>query len=479
MSVPRRITTIMQCAFIGAGFALLVSCSPHSVNYDPAPSVEAGSAFVYQPEDGKDGEVFTRPWWEHLDRPLLNALIERSFENNYNLKQQLAVLKQARAQARNTGADRLPQISAQGSADKSWRGSEEQRGSSEIGAAMAWELDVFDRIGSALEADELEALARREDVEAAKLSLSADIANAYFASVAADLRLKLLRDQLGLDEDLEELLQFRLDSGVGTNVDVLQQQARVAESETLIPLAEAARAVNENRLDILLGQAPDGKARVEADEDLDFKAALPPIGVPAALLLNRPDLRAARAELVAADADIAAAIADRLPQLTLQGSYLSVDSLAYNGPVSTIIGSFVQPLIDWGKRRAEVERNEALYEERLAAYTQLYLEAVEDVENALVQERKQRDYLERLRARRDVLQETVQASESRYKQGVEDYLTVINSLKELRQVERDLIDEKLALLQYRIALFRAIGGPVSAAPEKRREETRTDQKQEG
>ena len=216
---------------------------------------------------------------------------------------------------------------------------------------------------------------------------------------------------------------------------------------------------------MLLGIMPDGKNRVSETEDLSFMEQVPAVGVPSDLLLRRPDLRSAQASLVASDADIGAAIADRLPRITLDGSYLysdieSFSRQSFTGPVGIIAATFIQPLLDWGRRKAEVERNRALYVERLAAYTQLYLEAVEEVENALYQERKQRDFIKRLEARRDILQATVNETEELYFAGVDDYLPVLDALQELREVERDLITQRLALVSFRIRLYRAIGGPV-------------------
>ncbi|MBD5780956.1 efflux transporter outer membrane subunit [Pelagicoccus sp. NFK12] len=406
------------------------------------------------------GEIAARPWWESFERPALTSLIEQSLAQNYSLAQSVAVLKQAESLARRTGAGRKPQLNLEGNGSQDWEDGDSQRGSAEAGLALAWEVDVWNRVGSVALADRLEAQARAADVEALQLSLSAAVANSYFGAVAARERLELLNAQVTLDRELERLLQLRLDNGVGTNVDVLQQQVRVAESETLIPVAESQWAVFENRLDVLLGQTPDAKPRVANGESLDFDRALPSIDVPASLLLNRPDLRSAFSELVAADHEIAAAIADRFPNIVLGASLLYSDDSNFTGSVFTLAASFVQPLLDWGARKAEVQRNEALYEQRLAAFTQLFLEAVESVENALVREAKQSEFLQKLAKQQDLLQRTVNAAERRYTQGIDDYQPVISALQELRAVERNMITAKLDLLAIRIELFRAIGGPV-------------------
>lgn len=453
--------------FIATTALAVSACAPHTAIETAKPAIDIPAHYsgnyaqdIAHLEAEDIPEALQAPWWESFERPVLTSLVIEGLYNNQDVKQAHAILKQARAFAKRTGADRLPQIDSEGDIRKNWQDGNEQDTASNIGAALSWEIDIFDRVGSSLRADQYIAQARAEDIQALKLSLSAEIARTYFNIVAAHQSLQLLRQQSQLDQDLLDLLELRLKNGIGTNVDVLRQKARLADSEKLIPLAEADLAVFENRLDVLLGQIPDNEARVPADDSLHFDEGLPPVGVPAGLLLNRPDLRSMAARLFAADSDIAAAMADRFPQITLDASYAYSDVAAFSGPVALLAGAFVQPLLDWGKRKAEVERNEAVYEEKLAGFTQAFLEAVADVENTLISEDKQRSFLERLENQRRILQETADASQDRYKEGVDDYLPVIDALKELRQVERDEITEKLELVNIRINLFRALGGPL-------------------
>lgn len=410
-------------------------------------------------DHGKDHDsVHKQAWWQDLDRAPLTSLIEQSFEANQNIAQALARIEQAAALQRSTRSERGPGLNLEAGASETHRGSNNRRSSYEAGAALYWELDVFNRIGANAKADQLLTRARIEDYHALRLSLSAEVANAYFGAAAANNILQLLQQQLDTDKALLDLVKLRMESGVGTNVEVLQQASRVAESESLIPSAQAQIRIFENRLAVLLGQAPDGQNRVAASETLSFILQVPAVGVPADLLLQRPDLRARQAELVAADAGIASAIAERLPQLTLDGRYLYSDTGTSSGPLAIISGSFIMPLLDWGNRRAQVTRNKAIYTEKLATFTQSYLLAIEEVENALYQERKQKEYVALLIARRDLLQKTLAETEARYTQGVDDYLPVLNALQELRSVERDLVTEELMLIRFRIGLYRALGG---------------------
>lgn len=438
---------------------LISGCSPHRIAFEKEPNVENSQVFSISSDTQKE----ETPWWNTFAEPKLNELIEQSFQSNQTLIQALSRVRQAQSLTTQTKSGLYPQLNIAGEASDRWEGSDEQKVNTEIGGFLEWEVDVFNRLSAGVKADKYTEIARREDVKALRLSLSAEIATAYFGAVAANQRIALLNEQVRTDEELLELLQLRLDNGIGTNVEVFQQQSRVAESESLIPPTEADLRLFENRLDVLTGQMPDAQNRVSKERELSIAETLPFVGVPSDLLLNRPDLRAAKAELIAQDAEIAVAIADRLPRITLQGAYIYSDTASFAGPVGTLLGSFVQPLIDWGQRKAEVERNKALYEEELAAFTQLYLEAVEDVENALYQENRQREFIKRLEQRRDLLNKTVEETEARYKQGIDDYLPVLNALQELRSVERDLVSERLTLVLNRINLHRALGGRLTSS----------------
>ncbi|NNC55333.1 MAG: TolC family protein, partial [Pseudomonadales bacterium] len=349
-----------KIAFAASMIIALGACSVHSVRYEAQPTTPALPKFLAAETSNSPSN---EPWWQTMQRPELNSLVEQSLQLNQTLAQALARVKQASAVTVQTRSGRRPQLDLNGSISNSWYSGEDQRSTREFGGALAWELDAFNRIAAAVEADSFTEVARMEDMNALRLSLSADVANAYFAAVAAQRRLELLKDQVRIDNELLGLLDLRWKSGIGTNVEVLQQQSRVAESESLVPQTLADLRLYENRLDVLAGQMPDGRDRVAQNENLEFPATLPAVGVPAGLILNRPDLRASRAALLAADANIGAAIADRLPQITLSGTYVHSDTAAFVGPLALLSNTFAQPLLDWGRRKAEVERNRAVYEE--------------------------------------------------------------------------------------------------------------------
>lgn len=423
----------------------------------PQPSVMAEPVFSMSsraPAPGRD------PWWSAFGDPKLDSLIRTALDRNYDVLQAMARLDQAEALARQFEAIRLPQVDLVADTRKDWIDGDGQEGFSRIGGALTWEIDAFHRLGSAAQARRSEAAARLEDVETVRLSLSAEVAETYFDAVAQRRQLALLQEQIDTDRDLLSLTELRFDGGLTSSVDVLQQSSQLAESESLVPPTEAALRVSENRLDVLTGKAPDAQDRVDDTDGFADVGDLPFLGVPSDLLLRRPDLRALQNELVASDAEIGRAIAERLPVVTLDGAYLFADGPGFSGPAAFLLGSLVQPLLDWGARKAEVERNRALYVERLAAFSQAYLEAVEDVENALYRERKQRDFIGRLDKRRQVLERTVEETRDRYTNGLTDFLPVLDAVQELRRIERILVLEKRDLLVFRVQLHRALGGAL-------------------
>lgn len=446
------------------GISLLLSaCAPHALNKNPKPEVTASDSFTIQSDaSAKNTDV----WFKSFKNPALDTLITQAYTQNFDIKAALARIDAANAVTKQSRADLLPSLNATArTSDGITRGVSDEA-VTQVGAQLDWEVDLFGRLRSLNSADAYLAAATREDAEALHLFLSSDIATAYYDAVAAHRTLDLLKDQEGLDQKFLDLLDLRFQQGVGTNVDVLQQKRQLSDTQSLVPPVEADLRVAENRLDVLAGQPPDGADRTLKSAGFPDIEDLPPLGVPSDLLLNRPDLKALKSALIAQDAEIAAAISDRLPRITLSGAYLYADGPGASGPAATILGGLVQPLLDWGQRRAAVAENEALYREQLATFTQTYLEAIEDVENALYQENRQREFLRRLRDRLSILQETVTQSEAVYKQGLSDYLPVLDALQDLREVERTLILEERRLIQFRINLHRALGSNYMPVPLK-------------
>ncbi len=447
--------------FIGAFLPvlLLIGCETHRVNPDPMPSRPVPAAYSVAPDIA--ALPSQSPWYEAFQQPALNALMANAFQDNLDIQQAVARLTQARAVAQAAGADRLPAIGATANASQGWEDGDGGYTAAQAGLSMSWDMDIFNRLSNTTKVRQAEAQAAVAELDAMHLAISAELAQSFFIAAAQQAQLKLLAQQDDADTRRLDLVTRRFQGGLGTKVDVLQQQSQLAATQSLMPPVKASLRVAENRLDVLVGVAPDGVDRVSPATGLPESVVLPPLGVPSDLLRSRPDLRVMQKNLVASDAQIAAAIADRLPRVTLTGTLLvTAGETAAN--TASLLGGLVQPLLDWGKRKAEVTRNKGLYQERLAAYTQLYLKAVEEVENALYQESQQREYVQRLEVQRALLAQTLMAAEAVYKAGDSDYLAVLNALTTLNDIDRTLITQRLNLVLARISVYRALGGPLPA-----------------
>ena len=453
----KNTTLLKQFALIVA-YMFVTACSIHEIDFNPEEKITIPEGYSFSSDRYEDVNV-SRFWYDEFSDSKLSELIKYAYKNNYDIDQSIARIKAARALRESSTADLYPELYFE--ADYSRRFEDhDQQNSSQTGLTLSWEIDLFNKLENIEKSDILESEALVEDLEALKLTLGSEIAISYYGALSGYESVKLLRKQVELNEKYLKLVNLRFEQGIATNLEVLQQKAQVANSKSLIPTALATIRSYENKIDILLGHVPDAKARIDDNNSILDIAVPLNTGMPSDLLLFRPDLRAQIKRLISADADIAVAMAERLPSLTLgAGGYYS-DSSNYSGALGLLSASLVQPLLDWGERKAEVERNKALYEEELALFGSLYLQALEEVETAIYNEKQQVEYLRRLKTRRDILEQTVKEAQLQYLEGVSDYLPVINALVELHTVERSLISAKYQLILYRITLHRALGSRI-------------------
>ncbi len=356
------------------------------------------------------------------------------------IAQALAAHDRARAGLRPTLEGKL------GIDDEAYAGGRaRQRTRRRAGASVDWEPDVFGRLNGAREARGAEAWARVHEAEDFRLRLSVDVADTYLGIVEQRWLLDLLDAQMGTANELGRIIAQRYDEGLISQLDVLQQQTQIAELEGQIPVARAALEDLQNRLGALLGALPGDAVVTGAGEGAPLPeiGSLPRLERADELLRRRPDLRASQAALVAADAETARALAERLPRLTLSADALRVET--GGGPAIKTISlgaELVQPLLDWGARRAEWVRTKAVYRERLAAFSQDFLGAVWEVEALIQNERRQHELLESLARRRVLLETTIKQARSRYDAGLTDYLPVLSATQQFYAVEQRLVRER-------------------------------------
>jgi NodT family efflux transporter outer membrane factor (OMF) lipoprotein len=412
-------------------------------------------------------------WWETFNDDQLNALVEEALANNYSLKQSWARLKQARALAVRSGADLYPDLTLGADASVAKAGTSNGQSTTDtvesysLGLSSRYEIDLWGRMGSEKQAAALSAAASREDLDAAAWTLTANVVSRWIGVLAQRMQKELLVRQLEANRTLEELVELRFRKSLASALDVFQQRQLVAQSSARIPLVERSERRLLNELSVLLGRTPYGIPQITS-HTFEIPADVPVAGIPVQLLSTRPDIRAAMRRLESADWNVAAAKADRLPRLDLRaGADYQAEAvkLLWENWIIKIAGSITAPLLDGRSRNAEVQRLEALVEEKLADYQQTILTAVQEVEDALDGEKKLQAHLGGLNAQLDAAENALNEARSRYRSGLSDYLPVLTQLVTVQNLERTIIQRKADLLAARVNLHRALGGSWYSTPE--------------
>jgi NodT family efflux transporter outer membrane factor (OMF) lipoprotein len=442
--------------------ASVAGCAPRRVNLAPKPAVAAGGGETYSIFN--DERDVRQAWWRGFQSAPLDGLVERALRGNLDVAAAGERLEQALAARRRAGGALGPDLRLTGAYDRDVdaRGRARRDDAWEAALETTWELDLFKRLSSVRLSRTAEARARMHLQEAVRLSVSVSVAETYFGIVEQRRLLALLAKQKDTSTELLRIIERRYEQGLSSRLDVLQQQSQLAEILTQIPTAESALQDLKNQLGVLLSGLP-GTVQVD---DAGEGAAFPPLpelekmGRPDELLRLRPDLRAAQADLVAADADTARALAERLPRLTFSAEALLIEGRGPDGHLVTLGADLLQPLLDWGQRRAESLRTQAVYRERMANFSQAYVRAVWSVETIVQNEAKQKELLQRLQERKELLDATLALATRRYTSGLTDYLPILTTMQQLYALEQRLIREERRLMSLRISLHQALGGPT-------------------
>jgi NodT family efflux transporter outer membrane factor (OMF) lipoprotein len=430
-----------------------MSCNPHAIHDDISPLSHGSDEYTLSTE-GINPES---RWWETFNDKILDALIEDALYQNLTLKQFTARIERAIAANTQASSFLYPELNIKASGEEEWTDSNRSDNSFSAGAVISWEVDLWKRLSSSEKAAAYEVIASQDELEAAAIILTAQVAETYYEIVEQSLQLKLLEKQMEAGETLLELIELRFGYGEASVVDVFQQRQQLASTLSQVPVVQSDLRTLKNSLYTLLGRAPSNSP-LELADNFPQLPELPHTGVPADLLRNRPDLRRIYNRLMAADYRIAEAVADRFPKIDLTAGAAFRDRIATEGLLLSLLIEAAAPVIDWDRRESEVDKREAIFMEELARYSNSYLTAIEEVENALWQEKYQHDLLKALRSQISIARSNLTESGHRYQQGLTDYLPVLAALQSLQRLERDILTAQRRLVSFRILLYRALGG---------------------
>ncbi|WP_170958946.1 efflux transporter outer membrane subunit [Magnetospirillum sp. 15-1] len=411
-------------------------------------------------------------WWKIFGSEELDTLIAEALANNHDLKAAAARIVQAEAQAGSAGSALLPTITASGkrSIDSPQGGqgtdpappTNRSHRLSSAYVSASWEVDLWGKIRASEASSLATTFANIHDREAVGLTLISDVVLTYIQYLEGLDRETVARSNIANMKAMYVAVTERVRLGESSNLELAQQRNVLAQAEATIPPIILQRERAFNKLAVLLGRPPQTLA-LNGKTLRDLLVPEMSAGLPSDLLLRRPDIRKAEANLVAANANIGVARAKLLPTFSISGDRGWAAQYFDNitKPTSiffTLAGTLAATIFDNGKTRSDIEYSEAKYTELVETYQQTILTSLRDVEDALMSVRLQGD-LEV--AQQEVLQASLDAyglSSEAFRLGMVDYLNVLETQRTRFQAEDAKVQARFGRLEAAIGLYKALGG---------------------
>lgn len=411
-------------------------------------------------------------WWNQFTDPVLDQLINEAVLNNLDLKIAYANIEQFMGQYGSTRANLFPQISAMGDYAHTQSSNyavgpyingmqRPELDAAKLGVAMNWELDIWGKLRRANEAARADLLSQEAIKNAVIMTLISDVAQTYIRLRELDKNLEITQSVVNsLTEELR-IAKSRFDEGYSSELEVEQVDSEYQRRSAFIPMYEQQIAITENALNVLLSRNPMPINRGLSLEQLSLPAI--PTGLPADLLQQRPDIQQAEQQLIAANARIGVATAQYFPQISLTGDLgqmsTQVATLFVPGANFWSVGSsLVTPIFTAGKIAGQVKSAESIQEAALANYKRAIISGFREFENALISNNKYKIQKEIQYKRVRAVQNYFNLSRIRYEEGYTDYITVLDSIRQLFDAQIELISAQSITLASSVNLYRAMGG---------------------
>lgn len=406
-------------------------------------------------------------WWQAFRDPQLTELVTAAQSNNRDLAAATARVLQAEAQSAVQRAALFPQLTGQvGHTSASCSGQACLQYSSVraygLNFSASYELDVWGLARDNLRAAREQIKAARFAQQSLALSVTASTANQYFNVMAIRRRIAIVHEDIEAINGILEVINLRVKAGATSHLDLAQEEAQLEAVQAQLPGLETIEQESLFTLAELLGRPPEGFA--VATQGLD-DIAEPEVsaGLPSELLLRRPDVAQAEANLATAHANVDAARAAFLPQvsLTSSGGFIStaISALLQGSNFGYSYGpSLVQTIFDAGRLRGQKALAVGVQEEFIADYQSAALSALVDVENALVEVANTRAAQHHLKREVEAAREAFGIAQLQYRQGATDLLTVLQAQQTLFSAEDELAQMTLENCQAAVHLYEALGG---------------------
>lgn len=439
--------------------ASLSACS--LVPYYTRPTVTSDAALadiwkgVPQPAPEK---TIAADWWRDFGSANLNGYVGTALNANNDLMASLQRIEQARASVQGAGAGLLPQVNASGSQSKDWQESGGRSTSSDSNRgslSISYEVDLFGRTRAGVEAAEARLDASKFDHEALRLVVAGDVTQAYANAAGASEQLSVARNNLTIAKDVLNIINARFREGSASALEAAQQKADVASSEANIATLQRQHDAYVTQLAVLMGEAPQ-RFTLREDKLITMKVPVVSPVLPSRLLEQRPDIRAAEANLIAANADIGAARAAFFPSLNL-----NAEGALTGNPAASILSlsaSALAPIFSGGTLESGLSSSKARKEELVATYRQTVLTAFKEVSDALAAVKAASVRVKALDSAQTEARTAYRLARARYDSGSIDFQALLDIQRSLLQAEDSYAQARLEAINASVDLIKALGG---------------------
>jgi multidrug efflux system outer membrane protein len=460
---------------IAAGLVLAAGAGCMKAGPDyvrPDPGFEMPARFISDVSKHDSVEPNQDRWWQVFGNPGINHAVSLAINANPDILKAAARVMEARAAITQVRADQYPSLNLQAQASRQQQDmvnpfsgdmTSVKTDTFSLSLPASFELDLWGKLSRASQAARADLLAAEENRRTIVQSVIAETVSLYLQVLSLQDQIAVTRELIAAYEQSLDMVEDRYRRGLVSVLDLYQARRSLAMAKSRLPSLIETKGQTQHALAILQGRYP------AATDDLNDKKygfndlSQVPAGLPSAILEQRPDIRAAEASLEAASARIGVARANRLPQISLTGSfgYTSNELNALLKPASQLwqmAAGGLQPVFDAGKRAAAEKAARARYQQMEAAYASTVLKALAEVEDALFSRRqliKRRLRLFELLCESEA---TLAAAEDRYSRGLISYLNVLDARQSKYQAKLDLIAAEYAIYVNRVRLHRALGG---------------------
>lgn len=412
-------------------------------------------------------------WWGRFGDPVLTKLVSSSLSNSLDVETAMSRVRQARASRESEASSLFPTLSGSAGSNAGTTIRDNAPDSRSIsystGLNASWEVDLFGKRRTSLLASSANINAAVENLHTVQSSLASEVALAYLDFRSAQSRLQIVRDSLKSREETYQLTVWRQKAGQIDQLDLRQAETSLEQAKASIPSLEQSISQTKNRLTLLAGQTPGAFDGLLSSKSRDIPS--PPsglaIGIPADTVRQRPDVRSSAYQWVAAVYKTRAAKLERLPNLNLSGS-LGINAATvgkvFNPQAATagLVAGLSGPIFDAGRIRANIEIQNEAEEQALLAYSSNVLQALSEVEDALIACRRSAERIAVLERATVSAREASILAGQRYGAGVVDLVTVLDAQRTELGLEESLIAARTDRSSAYVQLYKALGGGWSS-----------------